>query len=175
MCKMHELRESICCHNRGRRAWGAQERTRRFQLYVPWKKHSRVWNKALWNDISTSQAAVSKCERCATKHILYSTHVCPFKRCPPRPPTDGGDVWCGRFSRRDTPTSRISSGAQIPRWPQHPGQPRSGLLYVSVDNSPACPPHRWGHAGSALCRSGLSKEIPASVVQSLLLHLEHEK
>lgn len=33
----------------------------------------------------------------AMYHVLYSVHVCPFKRCPRWPPTDGGGVWCGRL------------------------------------------------------------------------------
>lgn len=36
-------------------------------------------------------------KKSATKHILYSIHVCPFKRWPLQPPADGGGVQCGRF------------------------------------------------------------------------------
>ena len=49
-----------------------------------------------------------------------------------------GDVWCGRFLAMTPQQGGSPPVPRSPRWPQHPGRPRSGLPYVSVNISPAC-------------------------------------
>lgn len=49
-----------------------------------------------------------------------------------------GDVWCGRFLAMTAQQGGSPPVPGSPLWPLHAGRPRSGLLYVSVNISPAC-------------------------------------
>lgn len=85
-------------------------------------------------------------KKSATKHILYSIHVCPFKRwplqrrCAMRP-----------LSQRDAPTKvdlLFHGGLNTPG--------SQGASYVSINHSLACLPCRRCHAGSVLRKAGHS-------------------
>lgn len=168
---MHELTEGICCHNAGRR---------KEHVVSSYVFHSCVWNKGLWYGVQTIQAAGSKyfifhCKRGHELQSLFSIQLMfVLLNAAPRDPVQM-EVMCDEagFSPWRPNKVDLLRCPDPPRWPRHPGRPRSGLVHVAANNSPACSPCRLRHVGVGAPQIWASWGNPSQrEVQSLLPHWE---